>query len=243
MSIICGNKYLSEASAQRCAKLKELIRRWQEGLSDVGVSLLANARRRRADAARRRRASERVAGGQLTPVPDDTPEQIAAAALAGNGETEAPELVPSSDQRSHALAAVCERLLQELDREEVKAAEIRFVVHKREDPSYPRPDPQPADSVSDGELVWELRRQIGRSGDTIADVARALETRGIELDENARDLLRDELAALDADLETLNAYLSDPVDWDREFGSLIAGEVAPFDDFSGDEDEENDGRG
>jgi hypothetical protein len=226
MSTTSGNTDLSEAIAQCRVKLKELIRRWQKGLRETRVALRA-------------RASRHPVG---TPVVDHPPERITAAPSASGGETEEREVVPSCEQRAHALAAVCERLLQELDRDEVKAAEIRFVVHKHDEPSYPRVDPESTAGASDGELVWELRQLIARSGGTIADVARALETRGGDLNENARDLLRDELEALDADLETLNAYLSDPVDWDREFGWLLAGEVSPSDDFGGDEDEENDER-
>jgi hypothetical protein len=33
--------------------------------------------------------------------------------------------------------------------------------------------------------------------------------------------------------------LADPVDWDGEFECLMAGEVAPFDDPVGDEDDQN----
>ena len=36
---------------------------------------------------------------------------------------------------------MCDRLLQELGGAEVKSAEIRFVVHKHEDPGNPRLDP------------------------------------------------------------------------------------------------------
>ena len=94
--------------------------------------------------------------------------------------------------------------------------------------------------LADGELVWELRRLIASSGGTIADVAQALETRGADLDEHARELLNDELAALEVDLATLNVHLADPVDWDNEFECLLAGEVAPFDDLVGDEDDQSD---
>ena len=66
-----------------------------------------------------------------------------------------------------------------------------------------------------------------------------LETRGADLDENARELLNDELAALEVDLATLNVHLADPVDWDNELGCLLAGEVAPFDDPVGDEDDDD----
>jgi hypothetical protein len=85
-----------------------------------------------------------------------------------------------------------------------------------------------------------LRRLLAWSGGAIADVARALETRGADLDESAREFLREEIEALDADVDTLNVYLADPINWDSDFGCLLAGEIAPFDDFVGDEDDETD---
>lgn len=107
-------------------------------------------------------------------------------------------------------------------------------------PGHPRPDSSSTDEAGDGELVWKLRRLIAWSGGAIGDVARALEDRGAELDDKARKLLSDEVAALDVDLATLNAILADLVDWDREFECLLAGEVAPFDDPAGDEEDEHD---
>ena len=135
---------------------------------------------------------------------------------------------------------MCARLLEDLDGEEVRAAEIRFVVHKHDHPGRPRLDPGSAERVSDGELVLELRRLLAWSGGAIADVARALETRGADLDESAREFLREEIEALDGDVDTLNVYLADPINWDSEFGCLLAGEIAPFDDLARDEDDETD---
>ena len=178
---------------------------------------------------------------QLKEVAEDGPQHIGPEPPTGDGDTPERELVPLPTDRAQALAHLCDLLLQELDGQEVRSAEIRFVVHRKEHPGDPQLEPGLPADAGDGDLIRELRRLIAASGGTIADVARALETRGADLDETARDLLRDELATLDADLATLNVHLADPVDWDTEFECLLAGEVAPFDDVAGDEDDENDG--
>ncbi len=144
--------------------------------------------------------------------------------------------MPLPDDRAHALAVLCERLLGELDGAAVTAAEIRFVVHKPENPGYPRLDPDTESTAVDGELLWELRRLIAWSGGTIADVARALESRGAELDASARKLLQNEIEAVEVDLATVSLQLADPVDWDKELGFLLSGEV---DDAPDDEEAEN----
>ncbi len=240
MSTIRANKNVPMADAQHSTKLKTLMRRWQEALGEIRDSLLSGDRRQSVVAQRRDRpAPECALGGQLTEATDNGPEPIRADPPISGGDSRERELVPLPDDRSHALAMLCARLLQELDGAEVKTAEIRFVVHKHEHPGYPRLDPGSQAGDGDGELVWELRRLIAWSGGTIADVARAVETRGADLDENARELLKDEIAELEVDLATLNVHLADPVDWDSEFGCLLAEEVAPFDDLAGDEEDDN----
>ncbi len=241
MKLSSGTKNLSDTSTQRRAKLKELIYRWQQGLNDIRVALLAGDRRRRTKRDRRDLlVPDDAAADQLTPLADVAPEPVIDGPLTSDGDTETAEAAPSTDERAQALAEVCARLLEDLDGEEVRAAEIRFVVHKHDHPGRPRLDPGSAERVSDGELVLELRRLLAWSGGAIADVARALETRGADLDESAREFLREEIEALDADVDTLNVYLADPINWDGELGCLLAGEVAPFDDFAGDEDDETD---
>jgi hypothetical protein len=249
MSSISGNENLPGAEAQPSARLKALLYGWRLALAEIRASLLRGDRRRRTDANQRDDgASECVPESQVTQVAEDAPERTAAeppgadADGDGDGDGDAGEraLVPLPDDRSQALAHLCDRLLEQLDAAEVKAAEIRFVVHKHEHPAHPLLDPDALAVAGDAELVWEMRRLIAWSGGTIADVVQALETRGADLDENARELLRDEVAALDVDLATLNVLLAGPVNWDREFECLLAGEVAPFDDVAGDEDEEND---
>jgi hypothetical protein len=137
-------------------------------------------------------------------------------------------------ERAEALAAVCETLLRQFDDEQAGAAEIRLVVHKRgEVPTEsasgpPRPDTDSPVDTDDQELLWELRRLLASSGGTIADVAHALERRGEEVDRKGRELLEDEVRAVEVDIAILKTLLSDPVDWDRECGRLLAGEIPPF---------------
>jgi len=241
MRATSGNEALLGVDAQRSTNFNGLIRRWREALSGIWASMLSDELRRRIHVTRRdQRDPERAPAGQLAPVRDDDAEPITPGSPPSAGETREPELVPLPDERSQALAVLCDRLLRELDGAEVQAAEIRFVVHKPEQPDNPRLDPAWPAEAGAGELVWELRRLIASSGGTIADVARALETRGADLDEHARELLNDELAALEVDLATLNVHLADPVNWDDEFECLLAGEVAPFEDPVGDEDEQSD---
>lgn len=221
MSITRGNENYAEDST----KLKALLRRWREALTQIRGS-------RRSTLAELPQAADGAADMESTA--PDRPDHDA------DGDAPERPLVPLPDQRAQALAVLCDRLLQELDGNDVSAAEIRFVVHRNEHPGHPRLDPESVAAPGAAELAWELRRLIAWSGGAIADVARALEIRGADLDETARALLQDELAALDADLATLNVHMADPVDWDREFECLLAGEVAPFDDLGTDEDDDSD---
>jgi hypothetical protein len=221
MSITRGNENYAEDST----KLKALLRRWREALTQIRVS-------RRSTLAELPQAADETA--DIEPTTPDRPDRD------GDGDAPERQLVPLPDERAQALAVLCDRLLQELDGDDVRAAEIRFVVHRNEHPGHPRLDPESVAGPAAGELAWELRRLIAWSGGTIADVARALEIRGDDLDDTARALLQDELAALDADLATVNVHLAEPVDWDRELEFLLAGEVAPFDDYAADEDDDRD---
>lgn len=164
-------------------------------------------------------------------VPEATPEAEA---------TPAPAATPPHGERAQALATVCEALLRQFDDDQAGAAEIRLVVHKRDElATEPASDPgqqsNPAAHHADEALVWELRRLIASSGGTIADVALALEQRGDEVDRKARRLLHDEVLAIDVDLAALKTLLSESVDWDTECKRLLADEVPPFEDPIADE--------
>jgi hypothetical protein len=219
MSITRGNENYAEDST----RLKALLRRWREAITQIRGS-------RRFTVAELPQATDGTA--DIEPTTPDRPDR--------DGDAAERQLVPLPDERSQALAVLCDRLLQELDGDDVRAAEIRFVVHRNEHAGHPRLDLESVSAPAAGELAWELRRLIAWSGGAIADVARALEIRGADLDDTARALLQDELATLDADLATLNVHLAEPVDWDSEFEFLLAGEVAPFDDLTTDEDDDSD---
>lgn len=238
MSMTSTNQDLPGDDSQRCSNLKWLLHHGRAALAEIRGSMLSGDLRERIHALRRdRNAPECTLATQVTQDAEDGPGPITNDPNPGDGETRERELV-LPDERSQALAALCDRLLEELAGTEAKAAEIRFVVHKHEHPGYPRLDPKSSAEAGDGELVWELRRLIAWSGGTIADVAQTLEIRGAGLDEKARELLRDEVRAVGFDLAALRVHLADPLDWDRELECLRAGEVAPFHDLAGDDDDE-----
>jgi hypothetical protein len=153
----------------------------------------------------------------------------------------APEATPLPEERSQALAVVCETLLRQFDDEQAGAAEIRLVVHKRdsEPASDARPDSWSLVDPEDEELLWELRRLLASSGGAIADVAHALERHGDDVDRKGRELLQDEVGAIEMDIAMLKVLLSDRVDWDAESKRLLAGEVPPFEDRLVDDDQDD----
>ena len=243
MRTTCGHENILGADARHSSQLKTLLHRWHETLADIRDSRLCRDLRDRIDTRRRgHRACDYAPSGQLPQVAGDIrdPEPLGEASPAGDGDARDRQLVPLPSDRSQALAVVCDRLLQELDGAEVNAAEIRFAVRKDERPNRPQLDAGSVADAAEGELVWELRRLIAWSGGAIADVAHALEARGAELDESARELLKDEVTTLEADLATLDVHLADPVDWDGGLEYLLAGEVAPFDDLAAEDDDEHD---
>lgn len=152
------------------------------------------------------------------------------------------EATPPPEERAQALAEVCEALLRQFDDEQAGAAEIRLVVHKRDTESVSEPghDPDQPAEAEDLALLWELRRLLASSGGTIADVANALERRGDEVGPTGRDLLQDEVGAIEIDIAVLKTLLSDPIDWDAESKRLLAGEVPPSEDHVVDDDDDQD---
>jgi len=156
----------------------------------------------------------------------------------------APEPAPLPEERSQALAAIIEALLRQFDDEQAGAAEIRLVVHKRDelptDPaSRPRTDSRPAVDAEDKETIWDLRQLLASSGRTIAHVADALERRGDDVDREGRELLQDEVRALEVDIAVLNAVMADPVEWERELKRLLADGVPPLEADDNDHDDED----
>jgi hypothetical protein len=113
---------------------------------------------------------------------------------------------------------------------EVTAADIRLTVHKLRAPSEPAADLQPSpDQLTDlvnGRLFPQLRWLLTQSGGTIADVAYQLESHPFDLDEEARDQLRDDVLVIEEELAMLKMHLAS-VDWDAELGRLLSDEIPP----------------
>ncbi|MBV9802018.1 MAG: hypothetical protein JO130_02445 [Solirubrobacterales bacterium] len=156
----------------------------------------------------------------------------------------APERLPLPEERSEALAALCEALLRQFDDDEAGAAEIRLVVHKRdgmptEGSAGPEPDSTSAVDADEAELVWRLRRALASSGEGIADVAEALEERGEAVNDKGRELLQDEVRAVEVEIAVLKTLLSDQVDWDGECRRLLADELPPFEADVLDDDQDD----
>jgi hypothetical protein len=232
-----GNENLLTGQTQLSIRLGELLERWREICHDVhGTLANAWALRRR-----NRETPDPVAGVPLPDAAGHTPDRLPVETerAAGSADATQPD-VTSITERPEALAALCDRLLEQLDSTEVSGAEIRFVVHKHQPAAHPRLDPDAAAQLSIGELVLELRRLIAWAGAALADVTETLETRGVDLDESGRELLRDEITALDIDLSVLKAHLADPVDWDSQLEHLLSGEIGPFDDPAADENDDSD---
>jgi hypothetical protein len=149
---------------------------------------------------------------------------------------------PTRTDGSGALAKAWEQALQEFGRKEVTAADIRFTVYKQrrqgEVASEPRArarpaaemHPGPAAEAQAGKLLPQLRWLLTKSTGTIAEVAHRLETRGVEIDDDAREQLEDDLLLLDEEVFALKTLLVGPVDWDAEYQRLMAGEIPPFED-------------
>jgi hypothetical protein len=155
-----------------------------------------------------------------------------------------PERPRLPEERSEALATLCEALLRQFDNDQAGAAEIRLVVHKRnamasESASDPGPDSRSAVDAEEAQLAWELRQLLASSGGAIADVAHALEERRDDVDRDTRKLLQDEVRTIEVDIAALKTILSDPVDWDWECKRLLADEVPPFEDCPVDDDHDD----
>jgi hypothetical protein len=156
-------------------------------------------------------------------------------------EPEERPLAPVRGEGPEAVANLWEQAFQELSDDEVIVVEVRLTLHRRElvaglNPAR-WPIPWRPGELEVGKLVSWLGWLLTYSNGTIADVAHHLETRAVDLEDDAREQLRDDVLALDEELATVKALLA-PVDWDAEHGRLLAGEIPPFE---GDADDEQDG--
>jgi hypothetical protein len=177
--------------------------------------------------------------------------QAAESAIAASAGVDDPAPAVRSQGRTPAvrrdgadgLGIVWEQARQEFGDDDVTAVDIHLTVHRRQQPPPPTPygwptPPDPA-KLEAGALLRRLRWLMAESSGTIAYIAHQLESRAAELDDDACDQLRDDALLLEEDIESVKALLLDPVDWDAEHGRLIAGDVAPFEDDT-DEDDDSD---
>ena len=105
--------------------------------------------------------------------------------------------VPVHGESSEAIAKVYEQVLAALEAGEAPVANLR--------------------------LLPQLRWLLTHSAGSIADVAHQLETNPFEVDDRAREQLRDDVLVIEEELATLRMLLGS-VDWDAEFKHLL-GEV------------------
>ncbi|HEY1715990.1 MAG TPA: hypothetical protein VGG07_24040 [Solirubrobacteraceae bacterium] len=152
-------------------------------------------------------------------------------------------LAPVRRDGTDRLAKVWEKARQAFGSEDVTAVEIHLTVHKRQQPPPLTPSPWPSlqapnESRAD-EPLRRLRWLMAEASGTIANIAHQLETHASKLDEYASEQLLDDVLVLDEDLAVLKTLLPVPVDWDAAHGRLIAGELAPFEDESDEEDEDD----
>lgn len=89
-----------------------------------------------------------------------------------------------------------------------------------------------------GELLPKVRLRIQELAGIVAEVTRLLDAHAADLGYGARAQLRDDVLLLDDELAALKAWLVAPLDWDADYGRLLAGEIPPLEDRA-DGDEAN----
>jgi hypothetical protein len=120
--------------------------------------------------------------------------------------------------------------------------EIRFAIRKEGGSGAPADGPTlelpKVAEPTDAELVPTLRWLLTQATGTIAEVGHQLETRAADINDGARDRLRDDVLVLDGELAVVKALLLEVIDWDSELGRLLKSELPPFDaDADSDDDE------
>lgn len=169
-------------------------------------------------------------------------ERWAVTTPAGELEQESGTARPS--QPCDALARACEETLSALDRDKRMDIEIHVAVRNHSDAGAPpdelESDPLPLDRTQPmhGALLPTLRWLLTRASGTLGLVSHQLETRAADIDDVAREQLRDDVLFLDDELATVKALLFEPIDWDVELTRLLGDELPPFDeDLDADNDE------
>jgi hypothetical protein len=115
------------------------------------------------------------------PAPGAEPEPRGVASVCGGGRD--------------ALANVWEQIRHAFTDDGVSAVDLRVTVHRREQPAELKPEPPPPGDLEAGELQARLGWLLTQASGTIADIAHQLETRAADLDDDAREQLRDDLLA------------------------------------------------
>jgi hypothetical protein len=132
-----------------------------------------------------------------------------------------------------ALAKACEETLAALAGDDHIGIEIRVAFRSQNDPGAPA-DGLGVERSEDGQLVERellsrLRWLLTEATGTIGLIGHQLESRGDDIDDDARAQLRDDVLVLDDELATVKALLMELVDWDFELERLLDDEVPPFD--------------
>jgi len=147
-----------------------------------------------------------------------------------------------SETPCEALAKACEETLSALDHDDRAAIDIRLAVRRQGDPRTPADVPgwdpwEVAEAIGD-ELLPTLRWLLTQSGGTIGRVAHQLEHRAAEIDDAAREQLRDDVMVVDDELAAVKALLLQLNDWDAELERLMNGELPPFESGTDSEHED-----
>jgi hypothetical protein len=148
-----------------------------------------------------------------------------------NGDSLSQTAVPETP--CQALAKACEETLSALDHDDRAAIDIRLAVRKQGEPDASQQeqtwDPwEVADAIGE-ELVPTLRWLLTQASGTIGRVAHQLEHRAAEIDDSAREQLRDDVMVVDDELTTVEALLLPSIDWDSELTRLLNGEFPRLD--------------
>lgn len=141
-------------------------------------------------------------------------------------------LAQNAETPCEALAKACEETLSALDHDDRAAIDIRLAVRKHGDAGASTDgqswDPwEVADAIGE-DLLPTLRWLLTQASGTIGRVAHQLEHRAAEIDDSARDQLRDDVMVVDDELATVEALLIPWTDWDSELERLLNGELPPF---------------
>ena len=244
MSSTNHDNTLTRAEVEHLNQLEAIVQRGLDTDGEVGMALadISDAWLYRGDHQtfeaylRDRWGSSRSRSHQLSQAAGRADPPSSDVDIPAPAEAQARALAPVRREGPEApLTNVWEQARQEFGGDDVTAVDIRVTVHKRRPPAdlelepEPWPHPSPAAQSETGKLLPQLRWLLTQSSGTIADVAHQLETRAGDLDDGAREQLRDDVLVLDEELATVKALLIAPVDWDAENERLLAGEIPPFD--------------